>query len=131
MNHSLAGLSFLGFARGQKGGVTFTGINPATTASLEPVFHTASLAEVDQAAKRAGHASPILAAQSGKTKALFLRDIASRIEASAPVLAARAQLETALPEARCLGEIGRTLGQLRLFADLVEKGDWVGSQLFR
>ena len=129
MSHSLTGLSFLGFARGQQGGVTFTGINPATAVPLEPAFHTASFAEVDHAAKLAGKAAPILAAQSGKAKALFLRDIASRIETSAPVLAARAQLETALPEARCLGEIGRTVGQLRLFADLVEKGDWVDARI--
>ena len=129
MSHTLTGLSFLGFARGQQGGATFTGINPATAVPLEPAFHTASFAEVDHVAKLAGKAAPILAAQSGKAKALFLRDIALRVETAAPVLAARAQLETALPEARCLGEIGRTVGQLRLFADLVEKGDWVDARI--
>jgi len=129
MSTSLTGLSFLGFSRGRKGGVTFAAVNPATGAALEPAFHTAHADEVEAAAKLAATAAPVLAALPGKAKAAFLRDLASRIEAALPALVARAQLETGLPEARCQGETGRTVGQLRLFADLVDKGEWVDARI--
>jgi len=129
MSTSLTGLSFLGFSRGRKGGVTFAAVNPATGAALEPAFHTAHADEVEAAAKLAATATPVLAALPGKAKAAFLRDLASRIEAALPALVARAQLETGLPEARCQGETGRTVGQLRLFADLVDKGEWVDARI--
>ena len=126
---NLLGLSFIGFRRGAKGGVTFQTTNAGLGQVLEPLFHTASLAEVDAAANLAAQAAPTLAKKSGVQKAQLLRKIAQNIEAATPALAARAQLETALPEARCLGEIGRTMGQLKLFADLVEKGEWVDARI--
>ena len=127
----LAGTAFLGRSRGRTGGATFRAANPATGESLGPAFHTSHPEEVDRAASLAAAAAPALGALSGSAKAAFLRDLASRIEAAASNLAARAQLETALPEARCLGEIGRTVGQLRLFADLVAEGHWVDARIER
>src|SRR6202041_2080725 len=44
-------------------------------------------------------------------------------------LAERAHLETALPLPRLLGEVGRTSGQLRLFAGVVEEGSWVNARI--
>lgn len=126
---SLLGQSFLGFSRGQSTAKTFQAVNPATGLALEPKFHVATPAEVDLACDLAAQATPQLAALSGQQKAAFLRDIASRIEVATPTLVARATQETGLPEARCQGEIGRTMGQLRLFADLVEKGDWIDARI--
>ena len=37
--------------------------------------------------------------------------------------------ESHLPEGRIVGERGRTIGQLRLFADLVEEGSWVDARI--
>jgi len=125
----LSGLAFIGSRRGAKGGATFQAMNPTLAQPLEPIFHTSSLAEVDVAANLAAQAAPLLASFSGQKKAQLLRKIAQNIEAATPALAARAQLETALPEARCLGEIGRTMGQLKLFADLLEKGEWVDARI--
>lgn len=126
---SLLGLSFIGFARGQSAGSPYRAINPATAAALAPEFFPATTAEADRAGDLAAQATPALAALSGVKKAAFLRDIAARIEAATPTLVARATQETGLPEARCQGEIGRTMGQLRLFADLVEKGDWIDARV--
>lgn len=126
---SLLGQSFLGFSRGQSTTKSFQAFNPATGLALEPKFHVATPAEVDHVCDLAAQATPLLADLSGKQKALFLRDIASRIEVATPNLVARATQETGLPEARCQGEIGRTMGQLRLFADLVEKGDWIDARI--
>lgn len=39
--------------------------------------------------------------------------------------------ETGLPELRVRGETGRTCGQLRMFAQLVEDGNWVDARIDR
>ena len=126
---TLLGQSFIGFARGLSRSAPYRAINPATATALEPDFFPATAEEADRACDLAAQAAPALAALSGKQKAAFLRDIAARIEAATPALVARATQETGLPEARCQGEIGRTMGQLRLFADLVEKGDWIDARI--
>ena len=74
-------------------------------------------------------AFPIYSNLSGKEKGAFLRRIAASIEAAAPAIIQRANLETALPEARLTGEVGRTCGQLRLFAEVVEEGSWVDARI--
>lgn len=126
---ALTGLSYLGFSRGRVGGRTWKAFDSALWNDIPEVFHSATAADVATTMKLAAQATPVLAALSGKAKAAFLRDLVTRIEAATPALAARAQQETSLPEARCLGEIGRTMSQLRLFADLVEKGDWLDARL--
>lgn len=107
----------------------FHAVNPATGEALEPPFHAATPADVDRAAALAAEAAPVLADLPGADTARFLRAIASRLDAAKDALAARAHAETALPLPRCTGEIGRTSGQLRLFADLVERGDWVDARI--
>ena len=66
---------------------------------------------------------------SGKAKGAFLRQIAASIEAAAPAIIQRAQLETALPEGRLQGEVGRTCNQLRLFAEVIEEGSWLDARI--
>ncbi len=125
----LKGLSLIGFSEGAKGGAPLTASNATTGGKLEPVFHSVSAAEADRAAQLAAAAAPVLAATSGKVRAEFLRKIAAKLEAATAELAARGNLETALPLARCQSEIGRTIGQLRLFAAVAEKGDWVDARI--
>jgi acyl-CoA reductase-like NAD-dependent aldehyde dehydrogenase len=62
---------------------------------------------------------------SGKDKATFLRRIADGLEAEKHSLIPKASEESNLPEGRITGELGRTVGQIRLFANLVEEGSWV------
>ncbi|WP_018011071.1 aldehyde dehydrogenase (NADP(+)) [Sinorhizobium medicae] len=62
---------------------------------------------------------------SRKERAAFLRAIADEIEARAEAITDIGSQETGLPEARLNGERGRTTGQLRLFADHIEKGDYL------
>ncbi|MDO9553748.1 aldehyde dehydrogenase (NADP(+)) [Rhodonellum sp.] len=61
----------------------------------------------------------------GKEKAAFLRKIADGIESEKTQLIPLASEESNLPEGRITGELGRTCGQIRLFANLVEEGSWV------
>ncbi len=62
---------------------------------------------------------------SGKDKGKFLKQIAEGIEAERETLIPTASRESNLPEGRITGELGRTVGQIRLFASLVEEGSWV------
>lgn len=125
----LTGLSFIGARRGQTGGATFYGINPATGAVLEPAYHSATAEEVERAAQLAAEAFPAYSTTTGKQRGAFLRAIAANIEALGDTLYARVMAETALPEPRVKGETARTCGQLRLFAGLVEEGSWVDARI--
>lgn len=125
----LKGLSLIGFGEGATGGAPLTASNATTGEKLSPVFQSASAAEVERAAQLAAAAAPLYAATSGKTRATFLRLAAQKIEAAAGELAPRGNLETALPLARCQSEIGRTVGQLRLYATVAEKGNWVDARI--
>ncbi|MFD2200156.1 aldehyde dehydrogenase (NADP(+)) [Shivajiella indica] len=61
----------------------------------------------------------------GKEKGAFLRRIADGLEAEKVELIGLASQESNLPEGRITGELGRTVGQVRLFAHLVEEGSWL------
>lgn len=128
---ALHGLSFIGFSRGRPTGGGYRAANPATGADLEPVFHAAADEEVDRACALAAAAAPRWAELSNAERAAFLEAVAARIEAIAPDLVARAGEETGLPAARLQGEIGRTTGQLRLFAAVAGRGDWVDPRIER
>ena len=129
MSRELCGLSLLGSGTGVPGGVIFRALNPATGATFEPAFHSASAAEIERAAQLAAAAAPAWAALSGAERGAFLRLIAEKLEITRDVLAARATLETALPRARCESEIARTAGQLRLYAATAERGDWLDARI--
>lgn len=60
-----------------------------------------------------------------KERAAFLERIAFEIESLGEVLIQTTQTETNLPEARLLGERGRTTMQLRMFAAMLLEGSWV------
>lgn len=66
---------------------------------------------------------------SGAKKASFLKAIATEIEALGDALIQTTMAETNLPEARLLGERGRTCMQLRLFAEVLEEGSWVEARI--
>ena len=66
---------------------------------------------------------------SGKQKAVFLRAIAEEIEALGMDLIHTVMEESNLPEARLIGERGRTIFQLKMFADLLDEGSWVEARI--
>ncbi len=125
----LTGQSFIGSQRGALTGAPIQAINPTTGVRLEPVYASVSSAEANQAVELAARAFPVYAATSGKAKGAFLRRIADGLDAIQQQLAERANLETALPMPRLLGEVSRTSGQLRVFASVVEDGSWVEARL--
>jgi len=117
--------NIIGFELSKKGTDTISGINPAKLEDLPGEFAVATKAEVDEALQKALAAWRLYRNFSGQQKATFLCAIADEIEALGDELVRRAMAETGLPEGRIIGERGRTCGQLRLFAQLVEEGSWV------
>ena len=87
-------------------------------------FAAASAQDVADACAAAAQAQHRFAALTLAERASFLRLVADKIDALGDTLTQRAMQETGLPEARLNGERGRTVGQLRLFADEVESGAW-------
>jgi 2,5-dioxopentanoate dehydrogenase len=88
-------------------------------------FAVGSEALVDQAAQAAEAAFWSYGWSTRETRAAFLRAIADQIEARAEAITEIGCQETGLPEARLNGERGRTTGQLRLFADHIQAGDYL------
>ncbi|SDJ11574.1 aldehyde dehydrogenase (NADP(+)) [Aliiruegeria lutimaris] len=80
---------------------------------------------VDAAAHAAEEAFWSYGFTERSTRAAFLRKIAEEIDARGAEITAMGTKETGLPEARLNGERGRTVGQLRLFADHIEAGDYL------
>jgi len=106
---------------------TFKAVNPATGAFLDGEYTIATTADVEAAMAAASAAHLIYKNTSGASRAAFLRNIASEIEALGDVLVNKASAESGLPLARLQGEMGRTTGQLRLFANQAEEGSWVNA----
>lgn len=109
-------------ASGKQG--AFAAINPADNSKLPTDFINADLDEVNEAVSAANTAFPIYSILKAGERAVFLETIASEIEAGADDIVARGMAETGLPELRLRGELGRTTGQLRMFGNLLRRGDW-------
>lgn len=125
----LKGVSLIAGKGAAGGGAEFHAVNPQTGEPLDPRFASANAEDVDAAARSANQAFESYSRLSGRERARFLRSVADGLEAASAEIAARAQLETALPQPRLQGEIKRAAGQFRLFADVVEEGTWVAARI--
>ncbi|POR28404.1 aldehyde dehydrogenase (NADP(+)) [Flavobacterium columnare] len=88
-------------------------------------FIEATTEEIEQAVQLANKAYQEYKNVSGKRKALFLNAIADEILALGDTLLEVYVQESGLPRGRAEGERGRTIGQLRAFAQMLEEGSWV------
>lgn len=86
------------------------------------MFKDTSIAELDQIMESSWNAYNTFRSLNIQTRARFLRVIADHLENSGDGLIHVAQKETNLPEARLKNERGRTVFQLRSYADACEKG---------
>src|SRR5208283_3536543 len=126
---SLTGQNLIGGATSSGGGKVFHAVDPNLNTEIEPAFHQAAPHEIDRAMILSEAAFVECRRCSSGQRAAFLRAIASEIERLGDELVERAITESALPAARITGERGRTTGQLRMFADLVEEGSWVDARI--
>jgi NADP-dependent aldehyde dehydrogenase len=98
--------------------------NPALQQVMDPEFRTVDAAQIDQACRLAEDAFDTFRALSDEKRAVFLETIADQIMELGDVLVERVMAETGLPRPRIEGERGRTVGQLKLFANLLREGSW-------
>lgn len=129
MKIALTGKSLVAGLDLAPGGAAFKGVNPADNNALEPAYTAIVAEDVDKIAERAAAAFAEYRMKSGTERGAFLRAIAANIEAAGDDIAERMPAETGLPEGRARGETGRTVGQLRMFAALVEDGSWVDARI--
>lgn len=101
---------------------SFRAYAPALNTPLPQPFYNASTAMVNEAARAADAAFFDFAELPRIKRAVFLETIAEEIENLGHDLIKTTQEETGLPEARLLGERGRTVKQLRLFAHHLRNG---------
>ncbi|MEL6922429.1 MAG: aldehyde dehydrogenase (NADP(+)) [Bacteroidota bacterium] len=128
-NTPLYGQNFLGFKRSALMSKLMHAMNPATQQLIEGAFNVASPEEIDEAMQLATKAAHPFAQTSNAERAAFLNAIADEILALGDALVQRAMAESGLPEGRIIGERGRTMNQLRLFAKVVKEGSWVEASI--
>ena len=126
---SLTGKNFIGSKKSAENSKTFQAVNPASKESLDPSFHEATEGEVNHAVEKAAAAFLEYSKKSADEKADFLDAIGNEVMALEDDLIERCMKETGLPEARLTGERGRTVNQLKLFADVVRDGSWVDARI--
>ena len=121
----ITGKNYIGNQLSNKGTKTYKTFNPLLNIENEVIYYEATPEEIDQAVSLATQASNEFRMTSGVKKAAFLNAIADDILLLDEELVQTYCSETGLPEGRAKGERGRTIGQLRAFATLVQEGSWV------
>ena len=121
----MTGKNYIGNQLSNEGSKTYKTFNPLLNIENEINFYEATANEIDRAADLAMEAFKEFSKTSGTKKAAFLNAIADEILALDDELVQVYCSETGLPEGRAKGERGRTIFQLRSFADLVKDGSWV------
>jgi NADP-dependent aldehyde dehydrogenase len=110
-------------------GHTFQHTSPIDLKPMDPTFEEASTTAIHRALELASSCASEFQAVSGEEKAKFLEAIAEQILALGDDLLQRAHQESGLPLDRLTGERGRTMGQLRMFANLLREGSWVDARI--
>ncbi|APO81982.1 aldehyde dehydrogenase (NADP(+)) [Pseudomonas putida] len=113
------------------GDVLLNSVDAHTGEPLPYAFHQATGDEVEAAVLAAEAAYPAYRSTSPAQRAAFLDAIANELDALGDDFVQHVMRETALPEARIRGERARTSNQLRLFADVVRRGDFLGARIDR
>lgn len=121
----ITGKNYIGNLLSSTGKVTFKTFNPLANKENEVVFYEASGEEIEMAVELASEAFKLFRNISGAKKSEFLNQIANEIESLGDELIKTYCLESGLPEGRAIGERGRTIFQLRSFANLVKEASWV------
>ncbi|WP_079404598.1 aldehyde dehydrogenase (NADP(+)) [Streptomyces sp. 3211] len=104
-------------------------VDPRTGKQREQVAVEATPQEVDEAV-RAAHATRGALADA-TARAAFLRTAAALLDEAAAHVIEAADAETALGPGRLTGELARTTGQLRAFADAVDAGAYLDIRIDR
>jgi len=129
MSNTIQGLALIGGQPVRGAGAAFQAFDPGKNEALGPDFNAVDAAQVAEACALAGAAFDAYRATGDHERADFLELIAAQILALGDDLIVRAMAETGLPRARLEGERGRTMNQLKLFAELLREGSWQDARI--
>lgn len=88
-----------------------------------------SASTVDHIMGKASKAFKEAASKTFRERSIYLTNIAENLLLAEQELIGLITAETFLPEARVKSELQRTVGQLRAFAVMLEKGDWLQASI--
>jgi NADP-dependent aldehyde dehydrogenase len=125
----ITGKNYIGNRLSGEGTKTYKTFNPLLNIENDNEFVEASTTEINETVFLASDAYITFNQKSGKEKAAFLNAIADGILALDDTLIQMYCSESGLPEGRAKGERGRTMGQLKAFAALLEEGSWVDATI--
>lgn len=125
----ILGLNFIGGQRTGSQSQPLTSRDAATGAELPWHFSEATEQEIDDAAMAASAAYPLYRQTTPEERACFLETIADELDALNDEFIGYVCQETALPEGRIRGERTRTSNQMRLFAKVLRRGDFLGARI--
>lgn len=120
----ITGKNYIGNILSAKGEVVHKTINPRLNVENPTEFIEATSDEITEATALAAEAFKTYRKVPGTQRAAFLNAIADEILALDQELLDMYVLESGLPEGRAVGERGRTVAQLRSFADMISTEDW-------
>jgi len=123
------GHNFIAGTRSAAGDKVLKSLNASTGEALTFDFFQATEQEVNRAVEAAHTAFKTYRHTSPEQRALFLESIADELDALGEDFLNTISQETALPIARLQGERGRTSGQMRLFAKVLRRGDFLGARI--
>ena len=127
----IIGHNFIGGARSAAGHFTLHSHDASSGETLPYSFIQATAEEVDAAARAAATAYPAYRQLPASRRAEFLEAIAAQLDALDDDFIQLVTRETALPTGRIQGERGRTSSQMRLFAQVLRRGDFYGARIDR
>jgi len=123
------GKNYIGYTYTSSGSKTFRTFNPKLNSENTFEFTEATPEEINTAVNLAWDAFKSYRKISGKSKAKFLNLIADELALAEKDIIEMYCQESGLPEGRAKGELGRTIFQLRTFAQLVEDDHWVEANI--
>ena len=123
----ITGKNFIGNELSALGNVVYKTINPKLNIENTWSCTEATSEEINSAVELAWQAFKVYRNTSQNERADFLNAIADEIEALGDELISTYCLESGLPEGRAQGERGRTMFQLRSFAEMLKTDTWKGT----
>lgn len=103
----------------------FRAVSPVSGQDLPTVFAAATPSEVDAACRSAWEAFYAISSRPADVRAGLLELVAQKIGDLGEDLVHLCSAETGLGPARIVSERERTVGQLRMFAEMIRDGSWV------
>lgn len=103
--------------------MTIQSVNPRTGEKFGPIIAETTSVELDAIITRSQISLQKWSTQSPSFRANCLRSIANSLQENIEELVNLADLETGLGETRLSGEVGRTVFQIRAFANAIEQGE--------